>query len=181
MRFFLNTHASLMNDPFLKAFLESPRHEELFRTAVCQPAPAHQLALDDAFRTYYANKQFLNYLSTTLYWKAVHYDQQRRRHSSRFPLVPDGSFFPMAGNESTENKAIERIYPLLEERLSYPALKQAYKQLTFRQKTVLHHIYGEGLLFYETAAILGITQQGVSSVHKQALQKLQSVWKEQGK
>ncbi|SDO11432.1 sigma factor-like helix-turn-helix DNA-binding protein [Alkalicoccus daliensis] len=178
MNIFLKEHLTIMEDPFFIAFLEDAEHLDLFCTAICYPSDAHALALDDAFRTYYANKQFLNYLSTTLYWKSVHYDQQRRKQHARFPPFSNEEALHLKASGSTENKALENLFPLLEDKISYPSLKQAYKQLTFRQKTVLHYIYGEGLLFYETAEILGITQQGVSSIHKQAIQKLRGLWKE---
>lgn len=172
MQNFLKDHKLLMQERLMSSFLKEAANEELFFLAVCHPSPEHDNLLNQTFQQFYEDRQFLNYLSTTLYWEAVHYDQHTRQHQETYTLMAEPQLLQLEAEDHVEKSVLEKQLPLLQDKLSDPLLQKAYRSLTLRQKEVLHFIYVEGLLFRETGEKLNISQQGVSSIHKSAMQKL---------
>lgn len=178
MQMFVEKQPALMQQPMMQFFLKDALHEELFFLTVCYPTPERENLLNETFQRFYENRQFLNYLSTTLYWEAVHYDQQIRNDQEKYLFIGDHQLLQMESPEQVEKSVVEKQTPLLFDKLSDVSLQMAYRRLTRRQKEVLHFIYIEELLFREAGEKLNISQQGVSSVHRSALQRLRKYRRE---
>ncbi|NJP36883.1 sigma factor-like helix-turn-helix DNA-binding protein [Alkalicoccus luteus] len=140
------------------SFLRDSSQREQFYLGSCSELFLHEAALDHAFRMHVENRQFLRYMKTTLYWKAVRADQEHRRDLQRI--------IPSADVPEPEQELIPDS--------NFQLPEDAAKRLTKRQLQVLRLIYEEDLLLHEAGKRLGITQQAVSASHRAALKRLRS-------
>ncbi|WP_444684071.1 sigma factor-like helix-turn-helix DNA-binding protein [Alkalicoccus luteus] len=140
------------------SFLRDSKQREQFYLGVCSDLFLHKAALDHAFRIHVENRQFLRYMRTSLYWKAIRADQEHRRLQQR----------------SIPSADVPEPKPELVPDTGFSLPEDAAKRLTKRQLDVLRLLYEEDLLLHEAGRRLGITQQAVSASHHAALKRLRS-------
>ncbi|MCT1579060.1 sigma-70 family RNA polymerase sigma factor [Oceanobacillus kimchii] len=134
--------------------------------------------LDKSFQEYYTKVKMVNYLSKTIYWKSVDYDKKIKFSKDRaLPLIDENGnehsqLFEQQPIDSVENQVIESYNLPLAEKIENQILKEAFENLTDRQKEVIQNVYGYEKNINETAYEMCISQQAVSKIHKNAIANL---------
>ncbi|EZH65884.1 hypothetical protein DH09_13710 [Bacillaceae bacterium JMAK1] len=178
LELFIQNHRELFEQPIMQHFLSSPQARNLFIQSIREPTDTNQQRLDDHFQSFYLNAQFTRYVSKTLYWTAIQYDQKRRKQRARNPLIVDNP------SVTDYTIAVEPDYSIVCETLdvqswsSNPRLSHALTKLTPQQKKILIGYYKFELTNQEIADQLNVSQQAVSRMRLSTIRFLQNVMKE---
>ncbi|MED3922731.1 sigma-70 family RNA polymerase sigma factor [Priestia aryabhattai] len=169
-----------MDNRVLKLFFKNKRNKLIYEKAKEDPSPKNLNVLDNAFKQHYFTLSFVNYVSKTLHFSAVTYDQKRRRKEEKTPLTVDapideGDTFgditedPQVGDISED--IIEKSDSFNELMGDYQ-LKAAIDKLTENQKVILKKSYIYDMNDTEIARSLQKSQQAVSKTRNKAIEKL---------
>lgn len=179
---FQQNHPKFFRQPIIKSFLEDERHFELVKQAVCSPTPQNRQRVDEAFQSYYEEMRALTYLSNLLYFNAINFDKNRKKHHNREVLTLDQPLHE-ENEEITHkdmlyhpapNTAYMTFCETIADYIEDPQLYQAIETLTSKQKNILTHKYVHGLRNNEIAYLFNDSPQNVSKLHHKALQKLEN-------
>lgn len=176
----IRTYPYLISNVLLRSFFQHKGYASLQKRAWQHPSAENLKALEDAFLDFKRMRRFLSYVSQTLYWEAVKFDQRKRRYQQTFPLIVDtssedpeeGPFETVTAEENLEKDRMETMASTIEELCTEPWLIQAIQALTPAQKSVLFYVYKKGYTLTETASLLHTTPQNISNIHRRLLSYL---------
>lgn len=179
MQAYLKDQHAVLDHPLIQSFLQEESHQRLFIDHVCQSSPEAKRELDRAFHSFLSSIRLLQYVSKTIRWEAVQFDKKQRRYTDKHVYHDSGTEYEESflsetidkDEVSLEAQVVEKE-PHLEGKIEHGKLHKGLSSLTPRQIEVLQLLYDKGLTTKEAAACLGITQQGVSKINRQALIKL---------
>ncbi|WP_419892800.1 sigma-70 family RNA polymerase sigma factor [Oceanobacillus kimchii] len=172
------TNTKALNNTLVKSFLKEGENSKIFNQFMQNPTKDNQILLDKSFQEYYTKVKMVNYLSKTIYWKSVDYDKKIKFSKDRaLPLIYENGnehsqLFEQQPIDSVENQVIESYNLPLAEKIENQILKEAFENLTDRQKEVIQNVYGYEKNINETAYEMCISQQAVSKIHKNAIANL---------
>ncbi|AXF56200.1 sigma-70 family RNA polymerase sigma factor [Salicibibacter kimchii] len=172
---FFDNNPKLAEQRIFQSFLEDDENLRIFIQAICVPGTHAFRKLDEAFKNHYANVQFTQYLSKTLYWTSVQYDQHHREHRNHQRLTMDNLYDHPSNdmpNLITETNDLGTWSDDV-------ALTNALRQLTDKQQTVITERYGYERTNNEIARLLNVSPQAVSRTHLHALKRLRSLLKKE--
>ncbi|WP_167751412.1 sigma-70 family RNA polymerase sigma factor [Lentibacillus salicampi] len=178
---FKQSHPKFFQQPIIKSFLQDEVHFELVKQAICSPTQQKVQRVNEAFQSHYGEVRALTYLSNSIYFNAINFDKNRKKHHEREALTLDQPLHE--DSKETTHKdmlyhpnpntadmtACETISDYIEE----PQLYQAIQTLTPKQKDILTHKYVHELRNNEMADLFDDSPQNVSKLHRKALQKLE--------
>ena len=171
-----------LRNPLIKSFLRQDKNLELFKVANENPTGENIKKLDAAFKIFYSEIRFINYISKTIHFFSVDFDKFKRRYNKLYCLILDQPFEKQ--NSKTVIKDMISSVNTIEEELSIydfihfinwienDKLYNAIKKLTNRQLEVLQLYFLEEKKDTEIAKLLGVTQQAISKICRVALLKL---------
>ncbi|WP_424475414.1 sigma-70 family RNA polymerase sigma factor [Oceanobacillus kimchii] len=172
------TNTKALNNTLVKSFFKEGENTKIFNQFMQNPTKDNQILLDKSFQEYYTKVKMVNYLSKTIYWKSVDYDKKIKFSKDRaLPLIDENGnehsqLFEQQPIDSVENQVIESYNLPLAEKIENQILKEAFENLTDRQKEVIQNVYGYEKNINETAYEMCISQQAVSKIHKNAIANL---------
>ncbi|MGG2057916.1 sigma factor-like helix-turn-helix DNA-binding protein [Priestia megaterium] len=168
----------------LRTFIKDKNNIIIFQKAKEYPSYKNLLELDLAFQEHYFKIRFLNYVSTSLHFRATDYDKMSRKRKKTIVLTIDKSMSNESGSNETfkdliqdENlvDTVEEIistFNSLEENISDPKLKRAMETLNDNQKLILKKCFVDQLSDTEVGRQMNKTQQAISKTKNAALKKL---------
>lgn len=175
-------HPDFCNHYLFKSFIKKQKNKEILMKALLNPNEENKKALDQSFKNHHFHLKFLSYLSKTLHFNAVRYDQKRRRDHNKNLLILDA---PARNDESTPsiidqlsdtNQDLEKMIfsrlSTIDEHLSDDKLVKKFNTLTPIQKEVLTLYYLYSYTDSEIAQFQKKSQQSVFKTRKRALLKL---------
>ena len=176
MATFFDNNPTLAEQQIFQGFLEHDEYRHIFIQAICFPGNQTFRKLDEAFKNHYTNVQFTQYLSKTLYWTSVQYDQYQREHKDNQPLIMDNLhnigiscyLHKDTSDTITETKDLGTWSEDL-------TLTKALRQLTPKQQTVIIERYGYERTNNEIARLLNVSPQAVSRTHLHAIKRLRTL------
>lgn len=178
---FMEENETLFQNQLVQSFLTQNDNITLLKNAICSPSAEHEQSLDDAFKAHHFKVRFLSYISSVLYFNAVNFDKKQRTNKHRFPLTLDQ---PLSKGEEglthkdlikTDKGVLEHLHwGSIEDALENESLIKAVRKLTEKQRELLYLVYVLELTDTEVAKLTGKSQQAVSKMHKQALNKLRN-------
>ena len=172
MATFLDNNPKLAEKQIFQGFLEYDDYRYIFIQAVCFPNHDAFRTLNEAFKNHYANVQFTQYLSKTLYWTSVQYDRLRRMHRDNQRLILDNPS-PMYQYEEMPDIITEaNDLGTWSEDIN---LTSALRHLTKKQQTIIIERYGYERTNNEIARLLNVSPQAVSRTHSHALKRLRAI------
>ncbi|WP_042428138.1 sigma-70 family RNA polymerase sigma factor [Geomicrobium sp. JCM 19039] len=128
------------------------------------------------FKSFYANVQLTAYLSKSLHWTAVDYDQKRRKTGEDQPLILDN----LLGSGTPYHEDYGHVFES-EDVSSWsadPKLSEALKNLTPSQQQILIGYYKHGQSNKEIAEQMKVSQQAVSRMRLLTIRHLRKVMDE---
>ncbi|QQK77549.1 sigma-70 family RNA polymerase sigma factor [Salicibibacter cibarius] len=176
MAAFFDNNPKLAKQQIFHGFLEHDEYRHMFIQAVCFPNHDAFQALNEAFKDHYANVQFTHYLSKTLYWTSVQYDQRRREQRDNQRLMADN----LHETETIYYPCID-IPDIITETSDLGTwsedveLTNALRRLTDNQQLVIIERYGHERTNNEIARLLNVSPQAVSRTHAHALKRLRTI------
>ncbi|QQK81362.1 sigma-70 family RNA polymerase sigma factor [Salicibibacter cibi] len=176
MAIFFDNNPQLAKQQIFQGFLEYDEYQHIFIQAVCFPNHGAFRALNEAFKDHYANVQFTYYLTKTLYWTSVQYDQRRREQRDNQRLMMDNLhetgtiWYPCENMPDiiTETSDLGTWSEDVE-------LTNALRQLTAKQQIVIIERYGYERTNNEIARLLNVSPQAISRTHSHALKRLRTI------
>ncbi|KHD85327.1 hypothetical protein NG54_09915 [Heyndrickxia ginsengihumi] len=178
---FKNANKQFFRNPIIQSFFNHEDHVSMLQETMHDPTNENKERLDQAFKQFYFNIRFTSFISSSLYFDAIHFDQKQRQYSSRYLLLIDQ---PLQNEEAITLKDTiadpsaqitmddiirsEEIDDYIENIRLYNALQK----LSLKQKEILYLSYVSRLSDTEIANKLQKSQQAVSKLRKKALQKI---------
>lgn len=187
---FKKCNKEFLSNPIIKSFLSNQENYQLFLDTIVHPTVENRNKLDRMFKAFYFHIRFISFISTSLYFNAVHFDKKQRQHSSRYLLTIDSTVQNEEGItfieliQDPESEIVPDKLSISDDIADYigdPVLYEAVQELSVKQREVLTLAYIGGLTDTEIAKLLHKSQQSVSKMHKKALRKIQDHFKKKGK
>src|SRR5699024_2804541 len=183
---FQSKHGQALSNQVVQRFLSQASHYELFATAICFPTEDNWQRLDQAFRQFYTEIRFINYIERVLWGYAKDFRVKYERDEARYLCMMDKPI-----QIKGESSAITYKDQLVDHRQDNTPkgetlldqvedlqLQKALKQLTDKQLRVLDGYYVHNMTQKEIARSLGVSQQSISKIMKTALDKLKDLYEE---
>lgn len=181
---FQKQHSDFFQQPIVRSFLSDENHHELVQRAVCSPTKENRQIVDEAFKNFYGNVRALTYLTNLIYFNAINFDKNMKKHYNREVLTLDQPLQKESENEGDTHKDMlyhsskditEQIdCQTISDYISEPRLYQAINHLTVKQQSLLTYKYVHGLKNKEIAELIECSPQNVSKMHRRALLKIKS-------
>ncbi|WP_409018139.1 RNA polymerase sigma factor (plasmid) [Bacillus velezensis] len=175
-------HPRFCSHYLFKSFIRKPENRDILIKNILHPSDENKEALDRSFKKHHFHLKFLSYLSKTLHFNAVRFDQKRRQEINRSLLILDA---PVKQHENNTLSFIERAHDckqdiekslfqssFIDEHFSDENLLKCFNTLTSIQKEVLTLYYLYSYTDSEIAKVQSKSQQSVFKTRKRALCRL---------
>ncbi|WP_010647700.1 sigma-70 family RNA polymerase sigma factor [Oceanobacillus massiliensis] len=178
---FIEENELMFRNGLLQSFLHTKENWFLLDQSIRYSTSDAKRALDMAFREHLAEIRLISQLSNDLRRFAIRFDQKLNRDRQRQLLILDK---PIHDEEHTSISRVDLIADchartvdqavienesLLEDKIENPALYNAIRSLTPRQKYILEASYLFNMTDTEIAARDGVSQQSISKTRNKAL------------
>ncbi|MGZ9869913.1 sigma-70 family RNA polymerase sigma factor [Priestia endophytica] len=185
---FKERNKKLFSEPIVKSFFEeNPTHLTLLEASVVHKVEEATEKLDKLFTEHFFLYKLMKYISTLSYNFSIEFDRRRKKQKTRFPLLIDHSYENENNNisvlsdhlledrnnsidNSFEDRNRHSIYPLIEDKSLY----QALKKLTPKEKSIIELIIIKEMKQIEISQVLNESPQNIAKTKKRALKKLRS-------
>jgi len=175
-------HPQFCSHYLFESFIQKSKNQEILIQTIMHPSAENKKALDQAFKKHHFYIKFLSYLSKTLYFNAVRFDQKRRQKHNRdlrildAPVKSDENAQPLIeqlhdNGQDVESSLFSRS-STIDEHLSNESLLRGFHTLTPTQKEILTLYYLYSYKDPEIGKLQNKSQQSVFKTRKQALTKL---------
>lgn len=161
-------------DKILKDFLNLNENKLLYRAYLENPNIENKKELDSRFRKHFYLVRCISYFLKIIHFESKHFDKKQRKRNEKFQLILD--------KQTEEDKKIIELVPdnktqeylalNLEDLVENQDLYYAIQNLNNKQKLLLNLIFIEGLKDTEIAEMFNITQQAVTKMKKNVINKL---------
>ncbi|WP_010531813.1 sigma-70 family RNA polymerase sigma factor [Lentibacillus jeotgali] len=177
---FTSQHSQALSNYVVQRFLSQESNYQLFTTAICFPTEDNWRKLDQAFRQFYTEIRFINYIAKVLWRYAKDFRVKYQRDEARYLVILDESI-QIKGESSAityKDQLAEHSEDStpkgesLQDQVEDVQLQKALNQLTDKQLKVLDSYYVHNMTQKEIARNLGGSQQSVSKILQTTLDKL---------
>lgn len=185
---FKSKHGQALSNQVVQRFLNQQANYQLFTTAICFPTEENWERLDWAFRQFYTEIRFINYLSKVIWRYGRDFRSKHQRNEAHYLIILDQ---PMQKEESSATTYKDQLADNSEndtlkgesflDQVDDFYLQEALKQLTDKQLRVLESYYAYNITQEEIACNLGVSQQSVSKTMKTTLDKLKDFYEREEK
>lgn len=181
---FTSQHSQALSNYVVQRFLSQESNYQLFATAICFPTEDNWRKLDQAFRQFYTEIRFINYIAKVLWRYGKDFRVKYQRDAARYLFILDEpiqikgessaiSYKDQLADQSEDNTPKgESLFDQVEDL----QLQKALKQLTDKQLKVLDSYYVHDMTQKEIAQHLGGSQQSISKILKTTLDKLKEFY-----
>ncbi|WP_428910317.1 sigma-70 family RNA polymerase sigma factor [Niallia sp. Krafla_26] len=172
---------SFYNQPIIKNFLKDEENQKVFMAAHERPTKNNLSVLNEKFKSFYYHAKIYKYLTSLIQIYSIDFDKRERRRKERVNLILDR---PISDSDHSSASLVDVLKfedHGVEDRImqnnlasivSDEKLLKILAKLTPKQNQVLTMIYIHGLTNKEVAQYFGDSPQNISSLHKQALNKI---------
>lgn len=180
---FTSKHGQALANDVVQRFLRQQSNYELFTKAICFPTEENWERLDRAFRQFYIEIRFINYIAKVIWRYARDFRSKNKRNEAHYLFILDQPILREKSAATTykdqlvddrENDTPEQE-SLLEQVEEYH-LQEVLKQLTEKQLKILDSYFVYNITQKEIAYNLGVSQQSISKTMKAALNKLKNAY-----
>ncbi|MBC9721087.1 MAG: sigma-70 family RNA polymerase sigma factor [Lactobacillus sp.] len=161
-------------DKILKDFLNLNENKLLYRAYLENPNIENKKELDSRFRKHFYLVRCISYFLKIIHFESKHFDKKQRKRNEKFQLIldkqteEDNKIIDLV----PDNKTPEYLALNLEDLVENQDLYYAIQNLNNKQKLLLNLIFIEGLKDTEIAEMFNITQQAVTKMKKNVINKL---------
>lgn len=179
---FNSEHGHALANQVVQRFLKHEANYQLFTTAICFPTKKNWDKLNQAFREFYIEIRFINYIAKVIWRYARDFQTKHQRNEDHHlfsldqPVHKDGSTMTYKDQLADDKKDKTSEGKNLLNQVEDYYLQKALKQLTCRQLRVLNSYFAHHFTQKEIACQLGISQQSVSKTLKNALDKVKNLY-----
>lgn len=185
---FKSEHGCALSNQVVQSFLHQQSNYQLFTTAICFPTKENWDKLDHAFKQFYIEVRFINYIAKVLWRYARDFRMKHQRNEEHHLFILDQPIYTEGSStitykdqliDNSEDKAAEEESLLNQVEDCY--LQEILKQLTDKQLRVLNNYFVQDITQKEIACCLNVSQQSVSKILKTALEKLKDLYNKEKK
>ncbi|GGJ97140.1 hypothetical protein GCM10007063_19440 [Lentibacillus kapialis] len=181
---FTSQHSWALSNYVVQRFLSQESHYQLFTTAICFPTEDNWRKLDQAFRQFYMEIRFINYIAKVLWRYAKDFRIKKHRNATHYLPILDqpiqikeesstitykDQLLDHNGDDTSEAEGLLAQVEDLQ-------LQKALTQLTDKQLKVLDSYYVHNMTQKEIARNLGVSQQSISKILKTSLDNLKECY-----
>lgn len=185
---FKSKHDHALSNHVVQHFLCQQSNYQLFTTAICFPTEENWEKLDRAFRQFYTEIRFTNYIAKVIWRYARDLRIKSQRNEAHYLFILDQ---PIQKGESSTLTYKDQLADYSEEdfleggslldQVADYHLQESLRQLTDKQLRVLESYYVYNITQKEMAHNLGVSQQSISKTMRSALDKLKGLYERRGK
>ena len=153
-------------DKLVVSFLKVDKHKLIFDRYIKNPNHVNKQLLDERFKIFYFNIRFVSLISKTLHFTAINFDKKINNDKNKMEtLLQNKDLISETLNLTYFNKDLEQS-------ISDEKVFEYIKKLSPRQKKILTLSYVETLNDTEIGEVLQSSQQNISKMKKNILEKL---------
>lgn len=177
----LQDYEHAFSNQIVKNFLNKNTNYEIFVHAVSVPSEENEGRLNQSFQQYYTELRFIHYMSQVIWRYAKDFKAKKNTDQMHYVLLMDQplrgemnsqTFGGQLPDTSSSEEMIHEKNSHLLEQIEDPYLYKGLQQLTKKQLSVLNLYFVYQLTHVEIALLSEVSQQAVTKMIGQALQKL---------